>query len=186
MPTAKKAATIDDLEETIGRAKVAIATDYRGLKMSDLTTLRRRLREVDVELTVVKNTLAVIAAERAGKPNLKDALKGPSAIAFGYGDEVDAAKTLIEFIRTSRLPMTISGGLLGNDRVMTTEDVTSLALLPPKPVVIAQVLGAMQAPIASFVGGLSALVGGFAWALQARIKQLEEGAAGAAPAASPE
>ena len=174
MPTAKKAETIDDLTESLGKARVTITTDYRGMKMSDLTALRRRLRDANVEFTVAKNTLASIAAERAGKPALKAALKGPTALALGYGDEVDAAKVLTEFLRTSRLPLSISGGLLGSVRVMSADDVNNLASLPPKNVLIAQVLGGMQAPVAGFVGGLQALIGSFAWALQARMRQLEE------------
>jgi large subunit ribosomal protein L10 len=175
MPTPKKAETIEELQEAITRAKAAITADYRGMKMADLTALRRRLREANVEFTVVKNTLASIAAERAGKPRLHDALKGPTAIAFAYGDEAEAAKALTEFVRTSRLPLTINGGLLGTDRVMTADEVNNLATLPPKPVLMAQVMGTMQAPLAGFMGTLNALMGQFVWAVQARIRQLEGG-----------
>jgi large subunit ribosomal protein L10 len=175
MPTEKKADTIEELQDSISRARVAITTDYRGMKMSDLTTLRRRLREANVELTVVKNTLATIAAERAGKPRLHDALNGPTAIAFGYGDEAEAARVITDYVRTARLSMTISGGLLGSDRVMSANDVNNLATLPGKDVLLAQVMGGMNAPLASFMGGLNALMGQFVWAIQARITQLEGG-----------
>ena len=176
MPTRQKADKIDELQDAIKRAKVAITTDYRGMKMADLSVLRRRLREANVDLTVTKITLARIAAERAGRPRLTEAMVGPTAIAFGYGDEADAARILAEYVRTSRLTLSITGGLLGDSRVMTAADVNNLATLPSRDVLMAQVMGGMQAPLASFMGGLNALMGQFVWAIQARIAQLEEGA----------
>jgi len=141
--------------------------------MSDLTALRRQLRSSNVELTIVKNTLASIAAERAGKPKLHDAMNGPTAIAFGFGDEAETARIITEYVRTARLSMTINGGLLGSDRVMSAADVTSLATLPGKDVLLAQVMGTMNGPLGAFMGGLNALMGQFVWAIQARITQLE-------------
>lgn len=172
MPTPKKAETVRELQDLLERANVAIATDYRGLKTSDLTALRRRLREARVEYHVVKNTLARRAAVAANRPALPEILTGPTALALGFGDEVEAARVLTDYIRTSRLNLPVRAAVLGG-RVLDPPGVQSLAALPTREVLIGQVLGGIQAPIAGFVGVLGAVLGGFVRVLDARVKQLE-------------
>ena len=176
MPTAKKVANVAELEDLISRSRIAITTDYRGLSVADLASVRNRLREIEVEVKVAKITLASLAAERAGKPQLADVLRGPTAIAFGFRDEAEPARVLTEFLRTSRLPMSITGALLGN-QALTAEQVGTLATLPSKEVLLGQLLGSMQRPIAGLATALNAILASLAWALQARIRQLEEGGA---------
>lgn len=172
MSTPKKAAIVRELQDLFERANVAIVTDYRGLKTSDLTALRRRLRDARVEYHVVKNTLGRRAAVAANRPALPEVLTGPTALALGFGDEAEAARVLTDYIRTSRLNLPVRGAVLG-DRVLDTAGVQTLATLPPREVLIGQVLGGIQAPIAGFVGVLSAVLGGFVRVLDARAKQLE-------------
>ncbi|MBI4496546.1 MAG: 50S ribosomal protein L10 [Chloroflexi bacterium] len=183
MPTEKKAAMVADLEDRLARSRIAITTNYRGLTVTDMANLRRRLGEVGAEVKVAKLTLARLAAERVSKQRLAEVLAGPTAIVFGYTDEVEPARVLTEFIRMSRLPLSITGGLVEN-RPLTVEDVTTLATLPPRQVLLGLVVGGIQSPIAGLVGALNGIVGSLAWALQARIRQLEEQSGGAAAASA--
>ena len=154
----------------LGRATVAIATDYRGLTMADLTALRRRLRDSGVEFHVVKNTLARLAAQQAGRTAYHELLGGPTALALSYGDEAGAAKALTDYLRTSRLNLPIRGAVLAS-RVLSTEEVSVLASLPPREVIVGRVLGGMQAPIVNLVFVLNGLLGGLVRVLDARAKQ---------------
>ena len=95
MSREKKAQIIDSLQEVFSRCSIGVLTDYRGLSASEMTDLRRRLRESGIEYKVVKNTLARFAAQRAGKEELLSFFEGPVAIAFGYGDITEPAKILL-------------------------------------------------------------------------------------------
>ena len=121
---------------------------------------------------MVKNTLARFAVERAGRAGLAASFEGPVAIAFGYGNIVEPAKVLTDYINTSKSSLTIKGGFLG-DRLLTSQEVTTLSKLPSREILLARVLGGMQSPIAALVNCLSAPITGVARVLQARIRQLE-------------
>jgi large subunit ribosomal protein L10 len=172
MSREKKAQTIDRLQDTFSKCSIGILTDYRGLSTPEITVLRRKLRESSVEYKVVKNTLARLAGERAGKSDLVSFFEGPVAIAFGYGDITEPAKALADYIRTSKASLSIKGGFL-SDRLLTSEDVVTLSTLPSREILLAKVLGGMQAPIIALVGCLTTPIRGIIGALQARIKQLE-------------
>jgi large subunit ribosomal protein L10 len=147
----QKAEQVELLTEKLKKAKVAVLTDYRGLKVSQIQELRSKLRGADVEYRVVKNTLARRAAEAAGYPALRDGLKGPVAIAFGYDDLSIASKLINEFVRSTRLKVEVVGGLV-EGRVFSPDQVKQLADLPSREVLIAQLLGTLQSPVAQLVG----------------------------------
>jgi large subunit ribosomal protein L10 len=172
MSRQKKAQIIDSLQEALAKCSIGVLTDYRGLSASEITILRRRLGESDVRYRVVKNTLARFAAERAGRTDLANSFEGPVAIAFGYGDIVEPARALADYIRISKSELTIKGGFL-SDRLLTADEVTTLSKLPSREILLAKVLGGMQSPIAGLVNCLTAPITGVARVLQARIKQLE-------------
>ncbi len=172
MSREKKAQIIDRLQETFSRCNIGIFTDYRGLSALEMIGLRRRLREAGIEYKVVKNTLARFAAERAGREELASFFEGPLAIAFGYSDIMEPAKVLSDYIRTSKVSLSIKGGFL-SDGLLTLEDVTTLATLPSREVLITKVLGGMQSPLANLVNCLTAPMRGVIGVLQARIQQLE-------------
>ncbi|MFC2001689.1 50S ribosomal protein L10 [Chloroflexota bacterium] len=173
MPREKKAQIIDGLEEVFSKCNIGILTDYRGLTASEINDLRRKLGESGVGYRVVKNTLARFAAARIGRNDLAGLFEGPVAIALGYGDLVEPAKALANYINTSKLELNISGGFLA-DRLLTLEDVTTLAKLPPTEILLARVLAGMQSPIVALVSLLVSPLRGVMGVLQARIKQLEE------------
>jgi large subunit ribosomal protein L10 len=172
----EKVAAVDEIAEQFDGASMAVLADYRGLSVSQFADLRRQLRAADVELHVVKNTLARLAARKTGKEALLPALVGPTAIAFGSGDPTALTKTLTDVIRTQRLPMTIKSGLLG-DRLLTTAQVNEIAALPSREVLLAQVVGTLQSPMAGLMGVLNGTLQGLLGVLEARRQQLEESGA---------
>jgi len=172
MSRQKKAQIIDRLQEAFSKCSVGILTNYRGLSTPEVTILRRRLRESGTEYKVVKNTLARLAAQRAGRDDLVSSFEGPVAIAFGYGDITEPAKILADYIRTSKASLSIEGGFLG-DRLLTEEDVMTLSALPSRELLIARVVGRMQSPISALAGCLVTPIRQIMGVLQARIQQLE-------------
>jgi large subunit ribosomal protein L10 len=177
MPTAKKEADVSELQEMVSRSVVAISTSYRGMSVSDMTTMRRRMREAGVDVRVVKNTLLRIAAERAGKPDLFQIVDGPTALIFGYDDIASPARAINDYVRTARNTLTITGAYL-DGQVMKAAEVTDLATLPTKEQMIATFVGSMQSPIATFSGLITGVVRQFAGLINARAEQLEgQGAA---------
>jgi len=172
MSREKKAQTIDRLEEAFSKCNVGILTDYRGLSASEITALRHKLRELGIEYRVVKNTLARFAVERAGRGDLVSFFEGPVAIAFGYGNVIEPARALADYIGTSKASLSIKGGFL-SDSLLTAEDVHTLSRLPSREILLAKVLGGMQSPIIALVNCLTTPIRGVIGGLQGRIQQLE-------------
>ncbi len=172
MPTEKKAKIIDDLQKVFDKSNIIILTDYRGLHTAEMNEVRRALKKTNADYRVVKNTLARFAAEKVGKKDLDTLLKGPVAVALGYGDVIEPAKALANYIRETKSTLRVKGGFLGT-RLLTAEEVAELAKMPPREVILAQVLGGIQSPISSFISYLASPMRGMLGILQARIKQME-------------
>jgi large subunit ribosomal protein L10 len=177
----QKEQVVDELTARLKAADTLLVADYRGLTMPQIDELRTRLLESGARFTVVKNTLTRRAAEAAGADALLTLLDGPSAIAFleADGDMVKAAKALADSARETNV-LEIRGGVL-QGRAMTAEEVQSLATLPPEEVLRGQVLGAIVAPLTSFVGLLNAPLQNLRGLIDARIEQLGGEEAEAAP-----
>lgn len=183
MPTQKKIDTVQELRERIERCTIAIATEYRGLSVADMGQLRRAVRDAGVEMRVVKNRLFRRAAEDAGRAEFAVLVEGPTAIVFGYDDVVAPARVVTEYLRTARNTFAVRTGVL-DGQVLSLADLQSLASLPPKPVLLGMLAGALQAPITQFARLLNNLlprspgrllndsVQTFAGLLEARAKQL--------------
>jgi large subunit ribosomal protein L10 len=172
MPTEKKAEIVEQLTELLSQNKFIIAAEYRGLSVSEMSQLRRQLREMNAEFHVVKNTLAKFAAEKAGKPGLSQYFQGPIALALCQGDATQLAKALSAYARASKTALTIKGGIL-DVRVLSTQEIYSLATLPPMDVMRARLLGVLQGPIYSLHNVLSANLRALSTLLNARIQQME-------------
>jgi large subunit ribosomal protein L10 len=186
---ADKELVVADLTERLRTSETLLVADYRGLTMPQIDTLRTRLLESGASFSVVKNTLGRRAAEAAGADALLTLLEGPSAVAFldAGGDMVAAAKALSDMARESKI-LAIKGGVL-QGRVMTADEVQSLATLPPVDVLRGQVLAAIIAPVTALLGLVSAPVQNLIGLIDARIEQLEAGgdtsaSAAAAPASA--
>lgn len=172
MPTEKKKQIMDGLEQTFIQCDSGIMTDYRGLKTSDLVALRRKIRESGGEFHVVKNTLARIAAKKAGKENISAIFEGQMAIIFAKEDISKSARSLTEYLAASKMAIAIKGGFLGN-KLLGPGDVATLATLPSKKVLISKVMGGIQGPIYGLMYMVNAPMRGLLVALQERMKQLE-------------
>jgi large subunit ribosomal protein L10 len=186
VPTERKIQAVEELRERIAGSSIIISTDYTGMSVSAITNLRRVLREKGIQFHVVKNTLAYLAADAAERPAIKEIVQGPTGIVFGSGDPTEPARTVTDFIRTTRSPLKIRGGVL-SDRKLTTQEVEGLATLPSREVLIARLMGQLQGPVASLVYVLNAPIGGLARVLQQHVENLSKAAAtppagGVAPA----
>jgi large subunit ribosomal protein L10 len=182
----QKEQVVAQLTESLRATDTLLVADYRGLTMSQIDTLRTRLRASGARFTVVKNTLTRRAAEAAGAEALLALLEGPSAIAFleADGDMVAAAKALADAARETRV-LEIRGGLT-QGRVVSAEEVERLATLPPLETLRAQVIGAIVAPITALAGLVNAPLQSLHGLLEARIEQLGGAEAATAPAAEEE
>ena len=173
-----KATAVAELVEGFRRSSTVVLTEYRGLSVSQLKELRRSLGS-DVTYAVVKNTLTKIAASEAGvSTELTDLLIGPSAIAFVHGDVVEAAKGLRDFAKTNPL-LVIKGGVL-DGKAMSPSEITKLADLEPREVLLAKLAGAMKASLAGAAATFNALpvqMAQLAEALRAKRATAEGGAA---------
>ena len=149
----EKARVIEELTEKL-RGGSAVLVDYQGINVAQSTRLRARSRESGVEFVVAKNTLAQRAANEAGVEGLEEFLVGPTAIAFAQ-DPVAGAKLMSEFSDEVEA-FEIKGGILEGDRVMGAEDVVALSRLPGREQLLAQLLGAIQSPLAGLVTVLNA------------------------------
>ena len=134
------------------------------------------MRPANVEVKVVKNTLATMAAEQAGRPEMAQILSGPTALAIGFGDPVAPVKLLTEHLRARRMQLTIHGGWL-EGKVLSQSEVESLATLPSKEQLLLDVIGKLQSPLYNFAGLMQASMRNFAGLLEARATQLESQAA---------
>lgn len=170
----EKKEVVTQLADKLSQCKIAITTDYRGLPVAEMTELRRRLRQRQVEYRVVKNTLVRFAAEQAQRSEFTQIVEGPTAIAFGYDDITEPAKALLEYVRSSGSILKIKGGLVDR-RVLSAAEVAGLATMPPREVLVAKLLGGMKGPIVGLVNVLNANLTGLVYVLDARVKQLEGG-----------
>lgn len=171
MARPEKEAMVAELKEKLDQARAAIITDYRGLNVAAMTELRRRMREQGLEYKVVKNTLTRFAARELGLDDLEPYLEGPTAIAFSYEDPVAPAKVIMGFAKEHK-QLEIKAGLL-RGKVIRPEGVKELADLPPREILLAQVLGGLQAPIAGLANVLNGVPRSLVYALEAIRKQKE-------------
>jgi len=169
MPTEAKRETVAELREELSRHSTLVISEYRGLSVSELAEVRRALRKQNVSYRVVKNRLMRIAANEAGLEALSPLLSGPSAIAFGSGDESSVAKAVIDATKPYKV-IKLKGAILGT-RAIDVDGLTRLAALPSRDVLLAQLAGAFAAPMANMAGLLAAPLRDIAGGLAALIEQ---------------
>ena len=161
----------DDLQRRLKKSTIVILTDYKGLDVSAMNALRRKLREANAEYQVAKNSLLVRASEGSDVTLIKDHFKGPSAIALSYDDPVAPAKVLTDFIKENK-KFKIKVGVL-NGKVVDFEGIKALSSLPSREVLLAQVLSTMNAVPTSLVTALSDVPRRLLNVLQAITEQKE-------------
>lgn len=173
MPTEAKSAVIDEMTEKLERARGAVLLTTQGLTVAEVTDLRRKLRNAGLELHVVKNTLLRIASERAHYKDLSELLRGQTAIAISFDDEIAAAKAVTDYLRTARTgkPMTVKAGILEHGPI-SAKQVEDLAKIPGKDQLRAEVVGSIHGPLNQIYGVLTAPMRDVINVLEARIRQL--------------
>ncbi|MCX8125631.1 MAG: 50S ribosomal protein L10 [Dehalococcoidia bacterium] len=174
MAREKKTQLIERIAEEIAKSQIVVVTDYRGLPAKELTVLRRAVSKADGRYMVVKNTLATLAARKAGNEEIIKLLSGPVGLAFGYGEVTQTVKVIQEHIKTTGSVLQIKGGVLGG-RVLGKSDLLALATLPSREVLVAQLLAALKSPVQRLHFVLSAPLRNLVGVIQARAKQLEAG-----------
>jgi large subunit ribosomal protein L10 len=182
----QKAAVVEEVAAQIREAEAVFAVDYRGISVPQAAELRIRLNEAGARFRVVKNTLTLLAADKAGADSLKEILDGPTAFTFVTaegGDVALAAKALAQFKRENDV-LDFKGGVMGGE-VLTADQIGELSRLPALDVLHGQLVGVIASPITGLVRGLNALISGLAIQLQ---KIADEGLlpAGEAPPAAEE
>lgn len=153
MPTPEKIQAVADIRERLEGAEAVFFTEYRGLSVKAVQELRRSLRESGAEYRVVKMTLAKLAAGEAGMEGLDEFLSGPTALAFAHGDPVATAKALKDFSKGNAV-FVLKAGYLSGD-ILTPEEVSRLADLEPRDVLLAMIAGAVKAPLFKAAGMFS-------------------------------
>ncbi|MFP4346838.1 MAG: 50S ribosomal protein L10 [Thermodesulfobacteriota bacterium] len=171
----KKKEIVEELHDKFSRSRIVILTDYKGLDVISINSLRRQLREAEVEFKVVKNTLLTRACEGTEAELIKDNFVGPTAVAISYEDPVAPAKVLTDFAKDNQKLEIKSAVLRG--KVLGFDSVKALASLPSRDVLLGQVLSAMNGVPTSFVRVLSAVPQQFLNVLTAIKDQKEQEAA---------
>ncbi len=149
----KNEETVASLKDKLSRANSVVLTDQSGLSVALASELKKKLKAVDAETIVAKNTLIKIASSELDIDFPEEALNGPTAALFAYGDEVAPLKELAAFAKTNEKPV-IKAGLLGTT-ILSVERVTQLAKLPTKDVLRAKVVGSLASPLYGIVGVLN-------------------------------
>ncbi len=174
MNRTEKAAVIEALKVRAEGAGIAVVTDFKGLKVEEMTQLRVKLREAGVEYQVVKNTLARIAFTDGRHDVLKDKMKENSAVAFGIADPVAAAKALVAYTKENKKFSVRFGSLEG--KYLDEAGLQELSKLPSRPELLAKALGTMNAVPTQFVCLFANIQRGLLYALTA-IKDQKEASA---------
>ncbi len=167
----EKISKVSKLNETFSKAKFAVVTDYRGLKVTELEQLRRELRKSNAQIRIAKNTLLRLAVKGTEYENLTEFFTGTTAIALSFDDPVASAKALTGFAKDFDALSIRSAALEGS--ILSADDVLALSRLPGKPELQAKLLGTLQAVPAGLVRVLNAVPGNFVYVLQA-IKDKKE------------
>lgn len=164
---------VSEISERLKTSKSMVMVDFKNITVEEITALRVKFRAAGVDYVVLKNSLMHRALNEAGVKDLDHLLVGPSAFAFGMKDEVAPAKIISEFIEQSKTEkMTIKAGLV-DGKAMDKNAVQMLAKLPPREVLIARMMGSLNAPATNFVGVLSATLRSLVYAVDAVRKQKE-------------
>ncbi len=167
----EKAKLVKDLNEKFTRATSVIVTDYKGLAVKDLSEIRNRLRGCSAEYKVVKNTLALRAAEGTDVRNLHDYFTGTTGVVMSYGDIVAPMKTLLDYAAKLE-PFKIKAGVL-DGAVLNPAMIKDVANLPSREVLLAKALGSMKSPMFGLASTLHGVLRQFVYVVNA-VKQSKE------------
>jgi large subunit ribosomal protein L10 len=167
----QKAAVIDEVAAQISGAEAVFAVDYRGISVPQAAELRTKLRDANASFRIVKNTLTLRAADKAGAEALKELLEGPTAMTFVRGDAAAAAKALSDFRRANGL-LEFKGGWM-NGAPLAPPEIEAIAKLPSRDVLYGRLVGMVASPLTGLATSLNGLIGGLARQLSQIVEQKE-------------
>jgi large subunit ribosomal protein L10 len=168
----EKKSIVEELKSKVGESVFVILADYRGLSVAKTADLRKRLRGVSASFQVVQNRMFKRVAQDLSVGGLEGGLKGPSAMVYGKGDVVQAAKVLRDFVRENELPVVKIGSLQGV--ILSAADIAQLAGLPGREALLAQVVGTVAAPLTRLVGVLQQKAASIVYVLRAIQEKKEK------------
>ncbi len=174
MPTAQKAATVDEIKQKLTSSSAVILTDYRGLTVKEMQALRAALRAAGGDVKVYKNTLTELALRELALPEMDEMLQGPTLFTFASGDPVAPAKAIMDFAKEHK-QLEVKGGFIER-HVVGAESVKALASLLSREQLVAKLLGTMNNPASRFVRTLNGPAAAFARVLGAIAEQKQAAA----------
>jgi large subunit ribosomal protein L10 len=166
-----KVKRVEELKETLNQAKSIYMTDFTGLSVEDITRLRRELRKGRVSYVVVKNTLARISAQQTGLDKIVPYLDGPTGLAIALEDPVAPGRILFDF-QKDKQKLKIKAAFM-EGQILDEKSALEVRLIPPRGVLMAQVVTGIAAPLSNLVGSLQALLSNLAFAINA-VKEKKE------------
>ena len=169
----EKKEIVTQLHDDLGDSQAVFVADYIGLNVEKITKLRKNVKTAGGTFTVVKNTLLRRAAKDTPAEALGDFFIGPTAIAMVKGDPLGVAKALVDFAKDNEI-LEVQGGILGT-QVLDLDKIQALAKMPSKEVLLAKMLGSMNAPVTNFVGVFAAMLRPLVYVLKAIENQKKQG-----------
>ncbi len=173
MPRPEKVEAVKSIAKLAEEAQSIFITNYTGLTVEEITSLRRQLREKSVQYVIVKNTLARLAFRDVGYDYVVNYLKGPTALAFAMDDPTAPAKVLVDFIKKNKKPEVRA--FVIEDQVFTSDQLEDFAKLPSKEALLSMTLGALNAPIVGLVGSLQGIIRKVVYVVDAIREKQEQG-----------
>lgn len=170
----EKEAIVREITEAVSGSEYLLLADFSGMKVSNMTGLRTKLAEAGSRLQVVKNTYLGVALGDARRQQLEPVLTGKTAMVTGTGDVTAVAKVLAAYIKENKMPV-LKGGSL-NTQLLTAADIEAMATVPPREVLLGQLVGTVQAPMTQLVGVMNAKVSSLVYVLAA-IEEKKKNAA---------
>ena len=174
MARPEKIAEVQAITDGFQSAQSFVMADYTGLSVHHMTEFRARCRELNVQCRVVKNRLAMIAADKAELSFIKDHLKGPTALVMGTESQVDPAKLVVEFAKDHE-QLQVKGGMV-EGQLLDAEQVIALSRIPSRDELIAKMMGSINSPASGLVGVVNGVAGALCRAIDAVAKQKAEAA----------
>ncbi len=161
----EKESIVKEIKESLDAAEFVYLADYRGLSVQKLAELRITLAGADAEMHVYKNRYLGVAMGEERRSELAGSLSGPTGVFTGSGDPTAVAKILVKFKKENKLPI-LKGGTL-NNKVLTDSDIEAMAKIPPREILLSQLVGTVQAPMSALVGVMTAKVSSLLYVLNA-------------------
>jgi large subunit ribosomal protein L10 len=169
-----KVAEVQAITDRLRSAQSCVLADYTGLSVAQMTSFRAQCRAKNIECRVVKNRLAMIAADESGLGGIKDHLKGPTALILGPESQVDPAKLAVEFAKINEA-LKVKGGVV-DGQVLSAEQVVALSKVPSRDELIAKMMGSINSPASGVVGTINGVIAALARVIDAVNQQRAEAA----------